>query len=124
MLIHVHVGNLLTAVLIVHHNLHLVNVAFEPSKECHHTIITSHVITHMGSVFISLRASRLRCFLCRGSRWLYTLAAAGGKILLGYLLIASSIMSHGPWISLDVTCNDIKSLTSQIFFLGSHLQAN
>ena len=32
MLIHVHVGKLLTAILVVHHNLDLVKVAFEPSK--------------------------------------------------------------------------------------------
>ena len=44
MLIHVHVGNLLTAVLVVHHNLHLVNVAFEPSKECCHYVIMIMII--------------------------------------------------------------------------------
>ena len=104
MLIHVHVGNLLTAILVIHHDLYLVNVAFEPSKEGRHVRVSYHtIITHMGSVFISFLASRLLCFLCRGSRWLYTAAAAGGKILLGNLLMASSIISHGPWISCDVT---------------------
>ena len=44
MLIHVHVGNLLTAILVVHHNLHLVNVAFEPSKECCHYVIMIMII--------------------------------------------------------------------------------
>ena len=72
---------------------------------------------NMGSVFISLLASRRRCFLCTGSRWLNTLAAAGGKIRLGYLWIAASMMSHGPWILLDVTWNTPQCLYLDIYLL-------
>lgn len=34
-------------------------------------------------------------------------AAAGGKILLLYLWMAASMMSQGPWICWDVTCNHV-----------------
>ena len=55
MLIHVHVGNLLTAILVVHHNLHLVNVAFEPSKECcHYVIMSSSCHHHLHGVSLHL----------------------------------------------------------------------
>ena len=54
MLIHVHVGNLLTAVLVVHHNLHLVYVAFEPSKEYYHYVITSSSCHHSHGVSLHL----------------------------------------------------------------------